>query len=250
MTLADEYRRQWEWRRLPSILDELEPLAGQRVLDLGCGAGDVARELGARGARVVAIDGQRELLTGARARCGGASFLQADLRRLPLGDGAAFDGLWCSFAAAYFPSLSERLEDWGGRLRAGGWIALTEVDDLFGHEPLSERTRAILRAYADDALAAGRYDFQMGRKLRAHLEGAGFDVVGERELDDGELSFPGPAPAPVLEIWRDRLDRMRFLHEHCGASWEDVRAELLAALAHGGHRSLARVRCCIARARS
>jgi len=249
MTLADEHRAQWAARRWPVVLDALEPLRGRRVLDLGCGAGDLARALQARGAQVVGLDGQRELLAAARELGGGALMLQADLRRLPLAPEPVFDGLWSSFSAAYFPNLSERLADWGRRLRADGWIALTEVDDLFAHEPLGERARALLDAYADEALAAGRYDFRMGRKLRGHLERAGFEVAWERDLEDGELAFTGPASAPVLEVWRRRLDRLHLLHERCGASWTAVRDELLAALAHDAHRAGARVRCCIARRR-
>jgi hypothetical protein len=59
-------------------------------------------------------------------------------------------------------------------LKPEGWTAVTEIDDLFGHEPLSARTKALLGAYCDDALVTGRYDFRAGRKLKSCLERSGF----------------------------------------------------------------------------
>jgi hypothetical protein len=128
----------------------------------------------------------------------------------------------------------------------GGWIALVEIDDLFAHEPVSDRSRSLLAQYADDALAAGRYDFRMGRRLRSLLEGCGFFVQRELVLTDRELSFDGPASFDVLDGWRTRLDRMQLLHAFCGQEFESVRADFLDCLAGPDHRSLARVRSCIA----
>ncbi len=176
MSLSSEYKQQFGWRDWPTIFAALPSLHGQTVLDLGCGVGDLAAEFVARGARVIGVDMNQELLREARSRqLSNAEFRGGDLRTLP-DFGIAVDGLWCSFATAYFPDLPRALSAWARSVRPGGWIALTEVDDLFGHEPLSVRTKALFRAYAEDAFAAGRYDFHMGRKLRAHLERSGFTV--------------------------------------------------------------------------
>lgn len=246
MSLADEYRRQREWRAWSAILDALPPLDGRTVLDLGCGVGDQAAELAARGARVIGIDANEELLREAESRrIPGAEFRRADLRE-PLPPGIAADGLWCSFAAAYFPDLSAALASWAGGLRPGGWVALTEVDDLFGHEPLGERTRALLDAYAQDALAAGRYDFRMGRRLGAHAERAGFAVSTWQTHEDAELAFAGAARPGVVDAWRTRFDRMGRLRSFCGPEFDAVRDEFLGCLERADHRSVARVVCCIA----
>ncbi len=246
MSLAADYRGQRVWRAWPRIFDALPPVSGQTVLDLGCGVGDQAADLVERGARVIGVDMNDELLRAARLRAlAGAEFRRADLRALP-DLGPAVDGIWCSFAAAYFPDLASALAAWGKQLRPGGWIALTEVDDLFGHEPLGASTRAALEAYARAALAAGRYDFKMGRKLRGHLERAGFSPTAQSTVGDLELAFDGPARPDVLEAWRARLDRMTPLREACGPSFAGVRQDLLGCLAHAEHRSTAKVHCCIA----
>lgn len=155
------------WRDWSTALAALPPLAGELVLDLGCGVGDQAAELLARGARVIGFDANEELLDAARARTlEGAEFHGADLRALPELDRPAA-GLWCSFASAYFVELAPVLQGWARALRPGGWIALTEIDDLFAHEPLGARTRELLEAYAQEAVRERRYDFRMGRTIRS-----------------------------------------------------------------------------------
>jgi len=246
MSLADEYHRQLAWRSWPLALGALPPLRGATVLDLGCGPGDLAAELSVRGARVIGFDLNEELLAAARARrIPGAEFRAADLRALPELATPA-DGIWSSFAAAYSVDLAPVLDGWLRALRPGGWIALTEIDDFFAHEPVAPRTRERLAAYAADSLAAGRYDFHMGRKLAGYLERAGLRVTRTLELPDLEFSFAGPARPDVLEGWRARFEWMKLLPVFCGADWPAVRDDFLACLARPDHRSACTVRCCVA----
>jgi len=246
MTLSDQYRRQLEWRSWGLLFDALPDFSGRTILDLGCGPGDQAAELVRRGARVIGFDGNEELLDAARAKgLATAEFHRADLRD-PDAIEARADGIWCSFAAAYFPELGEVLASWSRALQPGGWIALTEIDDLFGHGPLSERTEELLAGYARDSLAKGRYDFHMGRKLARHLARAGFSVTRTLEAPDREFSFQGPASDGVREAWRARFDRMPLLAEFCGAQFERLRAEFLACLERPDHVSRSSVVCCVA----
>jgi len=54
MNLAEEYRRQFEWRSWPDLVAALPPLDGATVLDLGCGVGDQAALLEAYADEAVA----------------------------------------------------------------------------------------------------------------------------------------------------------------------------------------------------
>jgi ubiquinone/menaquinone biosynthesis C-methylase UbiE len=246
MSLADEYKRQSARRDWSSIFAALPSLAGQTVLDLGCAVGDQAAELARRGARVIGIDLNEELLNEARSRAlENVEFRSGDLRELP-DVGVLVDGIWSSFAAAYFIDLPEVLTSWARQLRAGGWIALTEIDDFFEHEPLGARSHSLFDAYVTDALDAGRYDFRMGRKLAQHLASSGFVVTKILTVEDREFSFDGPASADVLEAWRTRFERMTLLRASWGAEFDRVRDEFLGALADPAHRSHANVICCIA----
>ncbi|MFN0151757.1 MAG: class I SAM-dependent methyltransferase [bacterium] len=243
---SPQRKKQFGWRDWPTVFDALPPLHGQTVLDLGCGVGDLAAEFVARGARVIGVDMDETLLREARSRqLANAEFRVANLHTLP-DLGITADGLWSSFAAAYCPDLPAALTTWARNVRSGGWVALTEIDDLFGHEPLAGRTKALFRAYAEDSLAAGRYDFHMGRKLRGHLERSGFTVSKMLALEDQELSFDGPARPDVLDAWRARFNRMELLRDFCGPDIDQVQNEFLGCLERADHTSVAKVYCCIA----
>jgi SAM-dependent methyltransferase len=60
-----------------------EPLAGKRVLVVGCGRGHEARALAARGARVVGLDLAPEAIAEARRLGGDVEWVNGDLFALP-----------------------------------------------------------------------------------------------------------------------------------------------------------------------
>ncbi|MBI5765365.1 MAG: class I SAM-dependent methyltransferase [Planctomycetes bacterium] len=245
MSIIEEYKRQFAWRPWGEIFAALPDIRNQIVVDLGCAVGDQSAELIRRGAFVIGLDANEEMLAEARrANPTNAEFRTTNLLQ-PLTLKRPVDGIWCSFAAAFFVDLSATLGSWLRCLRPGGWIALTEIDDLFGHKPVSARTRELLDAYAADGLAARRYDFHMGSKLRGAMEGAGLSVRDELRLSDRELAFDGPAEPAVLEAWRLRLDRMKLLHDFCGREYEGVRDDFLSCLGRPDHQARARVVFCL-----
>jgi len=86
---------------------------GSRILEVGCGTGDEALALAARGVQVVAIDASREMIRVARAKAdrrgmdGHVEFREGHARDLPsLRDslGAPFDGGYASFSLAWSSS--------------------------------------------------------------------------------------------------------------------------------------------------
>src|SRR5688572_27456885 len=244
--LVDEYRKQRAWRAWPAVFRLLPNLSGKTVLDIGCGIGDQAADLSDRGATVIAVDANDVLLDFARARgIPRVAFRNADIRQVELE--TLVSGIWCSFAAAYLPDLRTALRHWSSLLTPGGWILLTEVDDLFEHQPTTPRTRELLNAYASAALDAGRYDFQMGRKLRRYAEEAGLVVEGELRCEDEELACQGPASEEVIAAWRSRFKRMRPLQDFCGVEFEAVAADFIRCLGASDHRCGASVQACIAR---
>ena len=246
MSIAEQYRRQFAWRPWSEILSALPPLQGATVLDLGCAAGDLAAELCARGARVIGVDMDEELLSVARSReLSEAEFLTGNLQALP--PTGKVNGIWSSFAAAYFTDLAPVLRHWRSRLEPGGWIALSEVDDFFGHGPLPEDTRQCLEGYVGDALEKGRYDFFKGRRLVSELESAGLRVERKLNLADAEIAFQGPARPEVRRAWEERLERMHTLESYCGNEYERVRSSFLDCLSKDDHVSSASVRFCLAR---
>ena len=246
MSLAAEYRQQFKWRSWNIIFEKLPLQPGQIILDLGCGTGDQARELASRGCKVIALDANHELIdTASMEHPPNCEFLTCDLRNVP-NLGISVDGIWCSFVAAYFTNLALLLERWTPLIKPGGWLAITEIDNLFGHEPLSPRTRSLLQGFADDALAAGRYDFRMGAKLQGCVAQAGFCMSQFLTLPDQELSFHGAATAEVVDAWRRRFQRMPGLRAFCDSEFAGVQEEFLSCLSRPDHVSTAKVISCIA----
>lgn len=246
MSLIAEYRQQLVWRSWNLILEKLPLQPGQTILDLGCAIGDQARELASRGCKVIGLDGNHELIAAAGLnQPPNCEFMLCDLRNPPKLS-VSVDGIWCSFVAAYFTNLSELLKRWTPMLRPGGWLAITEIDDFFSHEPLSQHTQWLLQRLVDDALAAGRYDFHMGGKLRNFIEQAGFAISLVLTLPDRELSFQGAAISEVIDAWRNRLQRMPHLRTLCASEFQSVQEEFLTCIARPDHTSKAKVISCIA----
>jgi SAM-dependent methyltransferase len=246
VSIVEDYSRQHRWRSWPVILDCLPKLDGHLVLDLGCGIGDLAADLSSRGAHVIGFDINQEFVAFANdRRIPNAEFRVADLRTIRDSCLRA-DGIWSSFTAAYFTSFCDTVSSWIDLLRPGGWLALTEIDDLFGHQPISNRTSELLDRYVRDSMEHSRYDFLMGRKIADELRKIGLTVTQEFTVPDAELSFSGRAAPEVLEAWQTRFNRMTLLHEFCGPEFQEVRDDFLNCLKRDDHYCSAAVQCCIA----
>src|SRR5262245_56300904 len=92
----------------------LLPPPGRRTLEVGCGEGRVARDLAARGHRVVGLDSSPTLLHHAAVADAGSRYVRADAAALPFAD-AAFD-----LVVAY-NSLMD-VDDMAGSVREAGRV--------------------------------------------------------------------------------------------------------------------------------
>lgn len=244
MSLGDEYKKQFAWRDWQSALDLCPIASGQRVLDLGCGPGDLSLEISIRGATVTGVDSNDELLSLAKIQCPtSCTFQLQDLNQLDL-EKNSFDGLWCSFTAAYFTNFQETLNQWIPFLTKDAWICITEIDNLLGHEPISNYYQQRIEDFYHEAYSSGRYDFLSGNKLKTNLEKHGY-VVNEIHLRDKELAFDGSATPEVLTAWSNRLERMGGLKKFLGHEYQDFKIEFLASLSNKNHRSHSKVITCI-----
>ncbi len=78
-------------RNMRVVEEVFEPLAGKRILDVGCGRGPLCRALIRRGAVPTGIDVSGEALAHARALCPEVKFLECSASAMPFADGG-FDG--------------------------------------------------------------------------------------------------------------------------------------------------------------
>lgn len=108
-------------------------LGEARVLDLGCGAGvPVARELTARGFRVVGVDGSARQIELARSNVPAAEFIQADMTNVGLAP-ASFEAVAAFYSITHVPrdehaALLRRIATW---IKPGGvLVASLGADQL------------------------------------------------------------------------------------------------------------------------
>ncbi|MCR5880984.1 class I SAM-dependent methyltransferase [Phenylobacterium sp. J367] len=105
----------------------LAPSAGERLLDIGCGAGETTIELAERvqpGGAVVGLDISRPLLEAARARAApsGVEFIEADAQTHAFPPGS-FDGVFSRFGVMFFADPVAAFTNIRRALKSGGRLA-------------------------------------------------------------------------------------------------------------------------------
>lgn len=248
MSISQIYSNQYRWRRWSGVYPDLGDLAGRLVLDLGCGIGDQARDLSRRGAHVLGIDANQDVIDYANRRgIPHARFLCDNITNLKEHELAA-DGIWASFTAAYFTQFDQFLDGIDTVLKPGGWLAITEVDHLFGHEPLASRWIALVERYYSKSLEEGVYRFRSHDHVHEALLRRRWHIEIDRKLDDDEFCFTGPADSDVVDAWKTRLGFMmpRFV-ERFGSEATGFDSAFLQCVASEEHRSQAYVWFILAR---
>jgi SAM-dependent methyltransferase len=166
-----------------ALLDRVRLAPGRSVLDLGCGGGDVSRELARRvgaGGRVVGIDADEEQLRIARVEAGEAALKQIEFRH---GDAAAivqpaaFDMVYARFLLSHLAQPLRVIEAARAQLKPGGVIVLEDID-FSGHAawPDEACTRRVAALCAQCMHASGG-DPNLGLRLPSLLRLAGFAAV-------------------------------------------------------------------------
>ena len=109
----------------PEYEDQIIPLAvaeqggADRVLDLGCGDGQIARALASSGVSVVGVDPTTNQIDVAAERAGGPVFAQAGAAVLPFSDGA-FDGVIACLVFEHIDDVDAAIGEVARVLRPGG----------------------------------------------------------------------------------------------------------------------------------
>lgn len=182
---------------------------GARVLDLGSGTGDIARELVRLGARhVVAADLVKAMLRIAQRRAAASrdprlgariDYVVADALQLPFPD-ATFDAVSSGFLVRNVPHVPRALAEMARVLRPGGRLVCLEASRREGRlggvlrAGFSLQSRLLGRvvarapdayAYLPDSAAA----FHTPDELAALLTAAGFTEVGYRRFGLGLVAL-------------------------------------------------------------
>jgi trans-aconitate 2-methyltransferase len=106
------------WRQAASLVELLAPVAGERIVDLGCGTGHLTAELVRRGAIVVGFDHSADMVATARKNYPELTFLQADARDFAVE--APVDAVFSNAALHWVPEAERVIASIRRALRPGG----------------------------------------------------------------------------------------------------------------------------------
>jgi demethylmenaquinone methyltransferase/2-methoxy-6-polyprenyl-1,4-benzoquinol methylase len=135
------------WRRRVARKGQALLAPNARVLDVGCGTGDLSIELFEKtAAEVVGIDFCEPMLQLARQKAPQLTFIEGDAMQLPFPD-ESFDFMTVGFVLRNLASVDGGLAEFRRVLRPGGWLAVLE----FSH-PTVPGVRQIVRFYYSSLL--------------------------------------------------------------------------------------------------
>lgn len=161
-------------------LQFLRVLSGQRILDAGCGSGIVSDYLSRRapGVEIVGWDCSKDRIEEAKSKYGSSSNIAFDQKNLLETDEVTnrFDTILCRYVLRHFAPVDGKrvILNLFNALKPGGTLYCVDVEGTMGEiYPASQFLRVALRKIRDAKIA----DFQVARKLPAHLIEQGFQMV-------------------------------------------------------------------------
>lgn len=157
-----------------SLIDLLDPQVGERILDVGCGAGQLTAKIGEKAGSVTGIDNSPEMVASARAQ-----FPAIDFR---VGDAAdfqverAYDAIFSNAALHWVLAYQKAIACMYQSLRQGGRLVV-ELGGKGNIQSIERQLKESLqkRGYATQAALTLWY-FPSLSAYTTTLESAGFEV--------------------------------------------------------------------------
>jgi trans-aconitate methyltransferase len=174
------------------VLRWLLPRKGERILDLGCGDGQLTQRIVAKGAIVSGVDASPEMVAAARSRGIGSAVAQAE--SLPFGDGE-FDAVFSNAVLHWVRGQDEMMSEVHRVLRKRGRF----VAEMGGHGNIAAIRTALFAVLDRHGLRQhedGVNHFPSPAAYKRRLEKHGFKV---RRM--ALISRPTPMPESGMRGW-------------------------------------------------
>lgn len=181
--------RQWA----PKIVYAAQIKPGYRVLDVACGTGILAREVGSSlgsDGVVTGVDASPGMLAVARRLAPTQEWRQGLAESLPFGD-ESFDAVISQFGLMFFQNRVAALQEMWRTLVPDGRTAVAVWEALERSEAYPAEVAVLQRIAGQKAADALRAPFVLGdpEELSSLFEAAGFDSVAV-ETHHGTARFP------------------------------------------------------------
>ena len=204
-----------EWA--PWVTDAAQVRSGQRVLDIACGTGVIARYVAGRvgsDGSVVGVDINEGMLAVARQRAPHIEWRQGAAENLPL-DTNSFDAVICNFGLMFFEDRSKAITEMVRVLRPGGRLAVAVWDSLANIPGYAALANLLQRLFGDTLGAATRAGFVLGdtQAIRSLFTEAGISDI-QIATRAGTAHFPSLQSFVYTEVkgWTtaDMIDEAGF----------------------------------------
>jgi ubiquinone/menaquinone biosynthesis C-methylase UbiE len=174
-----------------AVVAALQAHPPRRVLDLGCGTGQLAERIAAAlpRVRIVGCDFSAGMLAAARARVRRAAWAQADAGWLPFAS-ERFGAIVSTEAFHWFPDQPRALRECFRVLEPGGRLLIA-----FVNTPSALLSHAL---YVTSRAVGEPFYWPTHRHMRTMVEGAGFIIERRRPV----FRLPGFLLPPVLTCAR------------------------------------------------
>ncbi|WP_127589537.1 class I SAM-dependent methyltransferase [Paenibacillus lautus] len=156
------------------VVELLAPQPGERILDLGCGTGDLAYEISVSGAYVTGMDYSAEMIERAKSKYPGLSFLAGDGENFETE--TPYDAVFSNAALHWMKDAAGVVRSVHGALKPGGRF----VAEFGGKGNIDGIYQALKTVFADhygiDADTRNPWYFPSLGQYASLLESQGFRV--------------------------------------------------------------------------
>ncbi len=182
----------------PVVADAAQIAPGQRVLDVACGTGVLAREAARRvgsDGSVTGVDRNSDMLSVARKASPDIDWHEGMGEALPFEDGS-FDAVVCQFGVMFFEDRAAAIREMHRVLKPGGRLAVAVWAALETSPGYAAMVALLERLFGSEPADALRAPFNMGD--RTVLEGLATGVP----LDDVRIeTHGGTARFVSIDAW-------------------------------------------------
>ena len=168
-----EAKHNFVWKLGEAVIDLLDPKPGERILDLGCGTGQLTQALADRGAGVVGLDASSDMIGQARQNFPALRFVLENAAEMNFDQ--EFDGVFSNAALHWMTQAERVVQRVAMALRPGGRFAA----EFGGKGNIAHIMRAIhdvLPKYYDGNVPAARTYFPSVAEYGTILEHYGLEV--------------------------------------------------------------------------
>lgn len=173
-------------------IDAIAPVAGKRVLDIGCGGGILADSMARKGADVLGVDLAEKALKVAQlhaleADTRGVKYREVSAEALAVEQPGSFDVVTCMEMLEHVPEPGSVVQACADLVKPGGWVFFSTIN----RNPKSFIFAIVGAEYLLGLLPRGTHEYQKmirPSELAAHCRAAGLDLRHTRGMEHNPLT--------------------------------------------------------------